>query len=98
MKYDPQTHHRQSIRLKNYDYSQPGSYFITICTQDRKCLFGEIKNGVVNLNKIGELVKNEWLRTSEIRPNIIVDEFVIMPNHLHIILIIGDVNFRVTSH
>lgn len=97
MKYDPQKHHRRSIRLKNYDYSQPGSYFITICTQDRECLFGKINNGLMHLNEIGELVKNEWLRTSEIRPNIIVDEFVIMPNHLHGILIIDDVNCRVTS-
>lgn len=97
MKYDPRKHHRRSIRLKNYDYSQPGSYFITICTQDRDCLFGEIKNGMMYLNEYGELVKYEWLRTSEIRPNIIVDEFIILSNHLHSILIIDDFCRRVTS-
>lgn len=83
--------------MKNYDYSQPVSYYITICTQDCKCLFGEIRNGSISLNEFGELVKSEWLRTSELRPKIIVDEFVVMPNHLHVILIIDKVcRHRVT--
>ncbi|MFH1612032.1 MAG: hypothetical protein ABH887_02085, partial [bacterium] len=75
MQYNPQTHHRRSIRLENYDYSQEGCYFITICTQDRKCIFGDIsenKNGEMfyRLYKFGEIAKNEWFRTEEIRNNI----------------------------
>jgi len=90
MPYNPKIHHRRSIRLKGYDYSQPGAYFITLCTHNRECLFGNIVDGEMVLNEYGILVKNEWLRTSEIRPNVIVDEFIIMPNHLHGIFIIND--------
>ncbi len=88
MKYHPDKHHRRSIRLQGYDYSQPGAYFITLCTQNRECLFGEILNGEMRLNEFGVLVKNEWLKTGIIRPNIVIDAFVVMPNHLHGILII----------
>ncbi len=90
MNYDPNKHHRRSIRLKNYDYSQPGAYFITICTHNRQNLFGEIVDGEMILNEFGKIVYNEWLNTANIRPNIIVDEFIVMPNHLHGILIIVD--------
>ncbi len=85
-----QKHHRRSTRLNGYDYSAPEAYFITICTKNRKFIFGEIVNGKMILNEYGEIARNEWLRTSQIRPNIIVDEFVVMPNHLHGILIITD--------
>ncbi len=80
----------ESIRLPGYDYSQPGGYFITIVTHNRQCLFGEIVNGEMRLNEYGELVKTEWQKTGIIRPNIVIDAFVVMPNHLHGILIITD--------
>ncbi len=79
---------RKTIRLKYYDYSQSGMYYVTICTHNRQNIFGEIINGEIVLNKFGELAKNEWERTSEIRHNVILDEFIIMPNHIHGIIII----------
>jgi REP element-mobilizing transposase RayT len=78
----------ESVRLQGYDYSQPGAYFITIVTHNRQCLFGNIVDGEMMLNEFGVLVKNEWLKTGIIRPNIVIDAFVVMPNHLHGILII----------
>ena len=97
MKYDPDIHNRCSIRLKGYDYSQAGLYFITICTQDRLRLFGEITdngNGamICALNKFGRIAETEWIKTSEIRPNIDLDAFVIMPNHIHGIIRINDMD------
>ncbi|MGB8645104.1 MAG: hypothetical protein WCF84_07695 [Anaerolineae bacterium] len=86
----PSKHHRRSIRLKGYDYSQPGAYFITLVTNDRECLFGEIVNGEMRLSECGRIVQEEWLRTAKIRPNVQLDEFVIMPNHFHAVLIITD--------
>ncbi|NES23536.1 MAG: transposase [Symploca sp. SIO3E6] len=88
MKYNPQIHHRRSIRLKGYDYSQSGVYFVTICTNDRQCWFGEIHNSQMCLNQLGKIVAQGWLRTPEIRPEVILDEWTIMPNHLHGIIII----------
>src|SRR3989339_852595 len=79
---------RQSIRLKNYDYSENGAYFITLCAQNRKKLFGRIIDGKMILNEFGKLAHDEWQKTSEIRENIILDEFMIMPDHLHGIIII----------
>lgn len=90
MTYNPERHHRRSIRLKDYDYSQVGMYFITICPHNRECLFGEIKNGQMVLNEYGKIVKNEWMKSTEIRNKIKLDEFVIMPNHIHGIIIITD--------
>ncbi|MDJ0733965.1 MAG: transposase [Nostocaceae cyanobacterium] len=92
MNFDPKKHHRRSIRLRHYDYSQAGIYFVTICTYKRQCWFGEIKNGQMHLNHIGKIVADEWLRTSEIRPNFQLDEWIIMPNHLHGIVIIQDIS------
>jgi len=80
----------ESIRLPGYDYSQPGAYFITIVTHNRQCFFGNIIDGEMMLNEFGVLVKNEWLKTGIIRPNIVIDAFVVMPNHLHVIIIITD--------
>jgi len=80
----------ESVRLPGYDYSQPGAYFITIVTHNRQCLFGNIVDGEMIGNEFGELIKNEWLKTALIRPNIVIDAFVVMPNHLHGILIITD--------
>jgi REP element-mobilizing transposase RayT len=90
MKFDPEKHHRQSIRLRNYDYSQPGYYFLIICTHKKQCWLGEIKNDRMYLNQIGKIVAREWLHTPKIRPNVQLDEWVIMPNHLHGIVIINE--------
>ncbi|NWF89291.1 MAG: transposase [Ignavibacteriaceae bacterium] len=88
MKYNPEERHRKSIRLREYDYSEPNWYYVTICTYDRKNLFGDIKNSKMVLNDFGKFVNEEWLRTKELRKNIDLDEYVIMPNHFHGILII----------
>ena len=90
MKFDPEKHHRRSIRLKNYDYSQPGYYFLTICTYKRQSWFGEIKNNRMYLNQIGKIVAEEWINTRKIRPKFQLDEWIIMPNHLHGIVIIDE--------
>ncbi|MGB5592933.1 MAG: transposase [Crocosphaera sp.] len=90
MIFDPEKHHRRSIRLRNYDYSQPGAYFLTICTYQRECWCGEIKNGQMCLNQLGKIVADEWLKTPKIRPNFQLDVWIIMPNHLHGIVIIND--------
>ena len=83
MKYNPDIHHRRSIRLKGYDYSQNGLYFITICTQNREHLFGTITNGQMALNPMGEIAHTEWFKTASMRPNIRLHEFIAMPNHIH---------------
>ena len=89
--YDPEKHHRRSIRLADYDYSQPGAYFITICTQDKVCLFGKVIDGEMHLNAFGWIVDEEWQKTAQVRSNVLLDEFVVMPNHVHgIIRIIED--------
>ena len=90
MKYNPDKHHRRSIRLKGYDYSQPGAYYVTIVVQNRECIFGDIINGKMALNENGKIVKTEWLKTAEIRKNVKLDEFIVMPNHVHGIIIITD--------
>nr|VFK66653.1 MAG: hypothetical protein BECKUNK1418G_GA0071005_11028 [Candidatus Kentron sp. UNK]VFK72144.1 MAG: hypothetical protein BECKUNK1418H_GA0071006_10988 [Candidatus Kentron sp. UNK] len=72
---NPETHHRRSIRLRGYDYSQPGAYFLTICTQDRECLFGDIVEGEMRLNHAGKIVAEEWRRTAAIRKEIQLDQW-----------------------
>jgi putative transposase len=88
MSYDPFHHHRRSIRLKGFDYTQPGAYFVTINTHRRLSLFGEITEGVVRLNAFGEIANTEWLQTASIRREITLDEFIVMPDHFHGIVII----------
>ncbi len=83
MKYNPQHLPRRSIRLPNYDYSRSGIYFVTICTHQKQCLFGEIDRGTMFLNQIGNIVRSEWLKSARIRKEIELDKYVIMPNHLH---------------
>ena len=90
MEYNPQIHNRRSIRLKHYDYSNEGAYFITICCNGRKCLFGNITNGEMILNANGNIAYNEWLKTTDIRSIVELDVFVIMPNHIHGIIIINN--------
>ena len=86
--YDPHKHHRRSIRLKGYDYALAGAYFVTICTHKRQPLFGKIVDGKMRLSLLGQLVYAEWQKTAVIRPNIYLDAFVVMPNHLHGIIVI----------
>ncbi len=90
---------RKSTRLKNYDYSQNGFYFVTVCVRDKKCLFGEIVDGVMFLNKIGEVAQKYLQELPNKFPDVALDEFVIMPNHFHAILIINrrDVIYHVRS-
>jgi putative transposase len=90
MSFKPESLQRRSIRLKDYDYSQEGMYFITVCAQNHECLFGLIEDGVMKLNKLGKIVQDEWLKTSEIRSHIELDVFVVMPNHFHGIVLIND--------
>jgi REP element-mobilizing transposase RayT len=90
-RYNPDLHHRRSIRLRDYDYSQEGAYFLTICTKDRECLFWNVgaycdTPSLVTplpLNDLGHIVEEEWLRTSDLRPQIGLDAYVVMPNHFH---------------
>ena len=86
MEYNPEKHHRHSIRLKGYDYAQAGLYFITICVQNRKCLYGDITNGKMNLNDAGRMVENQWLMLPQRFANIHLHEYIVMPNHFHAIL------------
>ena len=85
--YNSDLHHRHSIRLKGYDYSQAGAYFVTICVHERECLFGEIVDGAMQVNEFGRITAEEWTRTAEIRKEIELGDFVVMPNHFHGILI-----------
>src|SRR5450759_4000129 len=89
MCYNPNIHNRRSIRLKGYDYSQAGLYFITICCFNRECLFGDVVNGEMVLNEYGTIACNEWLNTPNIRKNVELDVFIIMPNHMHGIIILN---------
>ncbi len=89
MAYDPQKHHRRSIRLKGYDYTQEGAYFLTICTHKRQPLFGKIVEAQMRLNLLGQLVYNEWQKTTVVRPYVYLDAFVVMPNHLHGIIVLS---------
>jgi len=90
MNYDPEKHHRRSIRLKGYDYTQAGAYFVTISVQDQNCLFGEIINGEMKLNLAGNQVYNWWNKLPQKFSNIEVYKFIVMPNHLHGIIIRND--------
>ena len=89
MSYDPEKHHRRSTRLKGYDYSQPGVYYITICTHERRKLFGDIIDGEMRLNELGKVAEWVWEALPQYFPSIDIDQFVIMPNHLHGILVLS---------
>jgi putative transposase len=83
--------HRRSIRLKGYDYTQPGAYFVTVCTHRREFLFGDVVNGEVVMNGFGAVVDYQWRQIPRFSPNTMLDEFVVMPNHFHgIVIIVGD--------
>ncbi len=88
MTFDPDKHHRRSIRLPHYDYSQSGLYFITICTENRECLFGDVEDGKMILNEFGNVAQQCWLEIPQHFEHVELDAYVIMPNHLHGIIII----------
>jgi len=90
MRFDPKRHHHRSTRLKGYDYSQLGAYFVTICVQDRECLFGEVVEGEMRLNEAGRMVQDVWNDLPRYYPDVALDAFVVMPNHIHgIIILVG---------
>ncbi|WP_439290922.1 transposase [Lonepinella koalarum] len=86
MQYNPNIHHRKTIRLQHYNYAAAGSYFITICCFENQPIFGKIINGEMILNENGKIAQQEWLNTVNKRKGIEIDEFIIMPNHMHGIL------------
>ena len=89
--YDRERHHRHSIRLRGWDYRRGGAYFVTIVTYDRAPLFGEVVDGVVVASEFGRIVVEEWERTTQLRPYVRLDAFVVMPNHVHgIVWIVED--------
>jgi putative transposase len=90
MEFDPEVHHRRSIRLREFDYSQPGAYFVTLCAFNKECLFGQVVDGQMRMNAMGEIVHEEWFRSGRIRLEIELGAFVVMPNHIHgIVRIVG---------
>ena len=91
VKFDPQKHHRRSIRLKGYDYASAGAYYVTIVAWQRECLFGEVVNKEMVLSKFGLVAKQQWEKLPKRFPNIELGAYMIMPNHMHgIIEIIND--------
>jgi REP-associated tyrosine transposase len=90
--YNPEIHHRRSIRLKHYDYSRPGAYLVTLCVQNRVCIFGEIVDGIVRLSPAGRIARDSWLTLSDHFENVLLDEFIVMPNHIHGILFLTPQN------
>ena len=98
MTYDSTKHNRRSIRLPAYDYAQAGAYFVTLVTHQRQRLFGEIVDGEMLVGSHGDTVKEEWLRSAEVRREIELDAFVLMPNHIHGIVVIRDQATVVGAH
>lgn len=89
MRINSDIHDRRSIRLKGWDYTSSGLYFVTLCSQNRECMFGDIANGDMLLNDAGRNVKKCWQDIPEHFPHVTLDEFVIMPNHVHGIIFIA---------
>ena len=90
--HDPKKYRRKSVRLKQYDYSHAGGYFITICTYNKECLFGEVINGEMRITEYGNIVRDEWLKAEKLREYVKLDRYVVMPNHFHGIIIIYNDN------
>lgn len=87
MRFDPESHRRRSIRLKGYDYSQLGPYFVTIVTRDSGCLFGEVVEGEMRMNDAGRRVHQVSDELAMFYPGVQTDAFIIMPNHIHGVII-----------
>jgi putative transposase len=90
MKFDPKIHHRRSIRLKGYDYSQAGAYYVTMVAWRREHIFGDIVNAEMQLNKFGQIVQYAWYDLPKHYPHVELDTFCIMPNHVHAIIVLND--------
>ncbi len=90
MKFDPKIHHRHSIRLQGYDYTQSGAYFVTIIAWQRECLFGEIVDGEMQLNQFGKIVERAWFDLPKHYPHVELGTFCIMPNHVHAVILLID--------
>jgi putative transposase len=88
MSYNPDTHRRRSSRLKGYDYTQAGAYFVTICAYQRECLFGQLENGLVASSNYGRIAERCWKVLPRDFPRVELDVFVVMPNHLHGIIVL----------
>lgn len=86
----PSLHWRRSIRLRNYDYTQNGAYFVTICVQDRACLLGTVVGGEMRLSEAGQIVQDVWNGLPSHYPHLQLDAWVIMPNHVHGIIVLHD--------
>jgi putative transposase len=89
--------HRRSVRLKPYDYSQPGAYFLTMVAQGRECLFGAIVDGEMHLNAAGEMATRIWRDLPTRFPFVRLDAFVVMPNHVHGVIVLRDGDMRSTG-
>jgi len=89
MIYDPAHHHRRSIRLPGYDYTQPGAYFVTTCTHDGEPLFGEVIDGIMQPNRFGCILQVCWSNLPRHYPHVVLDEFVVMPTHAHMIIVLA---------
>lgn len=97
MSYNHQKPSRRSIRLKNYDYTQPGWYFITLIVKNRKCLLSRVSDAKIILTSEGKIVLKEWEKTAILRASVGIDAFIIMPNHFHGIIHIIEESALVTS-
>ena len=95
--FDSEKHHRRSIRLKRFDYTQPGAYFVTICAQNRECLFGAVTDGEIRLNETGRVIQTTWGELPSRFSNIAIDALAVMPNHIHGIVLVG-AQFIAPSH
>jgi putative transposase len=90
LRFDYEEHHRHSIRLKGYDYTQAGAYFVTVVAQDRACRFGKVTDGITDLNDAGRMAQKVWDELPIFYPGVLVDACVVMPNHVHgIIVLVG---------
>lgn len=89
MRPDPAKRHRRSPRLRGYDYSLAGAYLVTICTHERDMLFGEVADGELVLSEFGMIVEDEWVATEQLRPSVELDHFIIMPSHVHGIIVLA---------
>ncbi len=90
MSLEPRLHQRKSLRLKGYNYASPGSYFVTVCTFQRRCILGTVRNAEMVLSDIGRIADADWRAIPDHSPNVILGAFQIMPNHLHAIVTIKD--------
>lgn len=98
MKFDPDIHHRRSIRLRDFDYARAGAYFVTLCVQGRECLFGDVEAGRMVLNDAGEMVRLAWEELPQRYPNLVLDQSMVMPNHFHGILFLTDFRTEFRDH